>query len=86
VDEAGSTLGCVTALGRLATMGYVDAWRRGHAESRERTWSHPWVGGTRIDGVYVSAAMAGGVAWAELVHGPREAGHSDHSMVVVEVA
>lgn len=85
VDEAGASFGCVTALGKLATMGYVDAWRRANPESRETTWSHPFVGATRIDGVYVSASLAGAVTRAELLHGPREAGHSDHSMVLVEL-
>lgn len=85
VDEAGATFGCVTALGKLATMGYVDAWRRANPDSRESTWAHPFVGATRIDGVYVSAPLAGAVTRAELLHGPREAGHSDHSMVLVEL-
>ena len=64
VDESGASFGCVTALGKLATMGYVDAWRRAHPQSRESTWSHPFVGATRIDGVYVSASMAGRVSAA----------------------
>lgn len=85
VDEVGASFGCVTALGKLATMGYVDAWRRANPDSRETTWSHPFVGATRIDGVYVSASLAGAVTRAQLLHGPREAGHSDHSMVLVEL-
>ncbi|XVJ58107.1 MAG: endonuclease/exonuclease/phosphatase family protein [Tepidisphaera sp.] len=96
-DDPSRRLGCVTALGKLATMGYVDAWRARNPESRERTWSGPaWrvgavgaVGGgvfletARIDGIYVSGPLAASVSEAELRHAPRLGGHSDHSMVLV---
>jgi exonuclease III len=92
-DDPSGRLGCVTALGKLATMGYVDAWRARNPESRERTWSGPaWRGRTgsgplietaRIDGIYVSGALAASVSEAELRHAPRLGGHSDHSMVLV---
>lgn len=89
-DDPSGRLGCVTALGKLATMGYVDAWRSRHPESRERSWSgHRWAGPhsetARIDGIYVSSGLAPHVIEAELRHAPRLSGHSDHSMVVAEV-
>lgn len=88
-DDPAGRLGCVTALGHLAMMGYVDAWRARHPASRERTWSGPRWGpygeSARIDGIYVSQALASWVVEAELRHTPRESKHSDHSMVVVEV-
>jgi exonuclease III len=88
-DDPSGRLGCVTALGHLAMMGYVDAWRAKHAESRERTWSGPKWGpygeSARIDGIYLSRSLASGAFEAELRHDPREARHSDHSMVLVEV-
>ena len=92
-DDPAGRLGCVTALGHLAMMGYADAWRARHPESRERSWSGPKWGtkwgpfgeSARIDGVYLSRVLAASVVEAELRHGPRDAGHSDHSMVLVEV-
>lgn len=86
VDEPGNRLGCVTALGKLATMGYVDAWRARHPESPEDTWSHPFAGGGRIDGIYVSRELAPRVTDAQLLHEARRAGHSDHSMVRVDLS
>ena len=87
-DDPAGRLGCVTALGKLAMMGYADAWRAKHPESRDNSWSGPRWGPfgetARIDGIYLSAALAPLVVEAELRHAPRESKHSDHSMVVVE--
>lgn len=83
-DDPAGRLGCVTALGKLATMGYADAWRAKHPASRERTWSGPFAESARIDGIYLSETLASRVVEAELRHAPRESKHSDHSMVVVE--
>lgn len=81
----GDWFGCVTALGKLATMGYVDAWRHQNPQSREDTWSHPFAGRGRIDGIYLSRTLGAQLRDAALVHEARRAGHSDHSMVRVDL-
>ncbi|QOJ00503.1 MAG: endonuclease/exonuclease/phosphatase family protein [Phycisphaeraceae bacterium] len=89
VDERGSRFGSVAMMGRLATLGYVDAWRAMNPGSRARSWrgvgSVGGAGATRVDGVWVSGAMSGCISRGFLGVEAMEAGVSDHAPVVVEV-
>ena len=38
LDEEEATFSCTQRLGELATIGYVDAWRKMHPDKREFTW------------------------------------------------
>lgn len=41
LDEAGATFTCTSALGKVATLGYSDAFRHFQPDGREATWSPP---------------------------------------------
>lgn len=79
-------------LGQLATLGYVDAWRRLHPAERAMTWRGPAGACARVDHCFLSAGLAGGLRAARIedfgaASGPGEGRRrlSDHAPVVVEV-
>ena len=82
-DEEGSTLACTYRLGVLASLGYIDAWRRFNPAGREFTWYSPQGGGFRIDHVFVSPPLRDSVEFCRYSHAERESGLSDHSVVVM---
>lgn len=73
------------ALGQLATLGYVDAWARGRAGAEEATWVSHEGRGYRIDHAWASQRCAARVVQCVYSHAEREAGLSDHSLIVVDV-
>lgn len=83
LDEQGATLTCTYQLGVLASLGYVDAWRRFNPAGREFTWYSPQGGGFRIDHVFVSPPLRDSVEFCRYSHAERERGLSDHSAVVI---
>ena len=72
-----------TNLGRLAALGYTDAWRADEAEGT--TWTGPRGEAFRLDYVVVSASLAAGLRGAEVVHADRAEGLSDHAALAVEL-
>lgn len=74
-----------TALGQLATMGFVDAWRTHNPGVSEPTWVGPDGHGVRIDHAYLSSSLARRLAACQFSHAPRLSGHSDHSILVVDL-
>jgi len=72
-------------LGRLAALGYVDAWRLKHPESREFTWFGHDGAGFRIDHALVSRSLSDRVRACEFSHFERETGLSDHSLLMLDV-
>ena len=83
MDKEGETFTCTRLLGRIATYGYVDAWRACHPETREFTWYSHEGRGFRIDHAFLSAALAPRLLACELSHRERESGLSDHSALVL---
>jgi exodeoxyribonuclease III len=83
LDEEGATFTCTRLLGQLASLGYVDAWRRMNPEGREFSWFSPDGAGFRIDHALVSQALAPHVALCCYAHQERETGVSDHSALVL---
>ncbi|MFN0133036.1 MAG: endonuclease/exonuclease/phosphatase family protein [Phycisphaerales bacterium] len=73
------------SLGKLATFGYVDAWRVTNPGTTEPTWVGHDGRGVRIDHAFLSAPLARRLAACRLWHEPRLAGHSDHSIIVVDL-
>lgn len=80
-------------LGQLATLGYVDAWRRVHPGGRQMTWRGPAGACARIDHCFLSGPLAGELTGAWIDDAPGDAGApgagqwlSDHAPVVVELA
>lgn len=86
LDEAGSTFTCTALLGKLATMGYVDAWRSLNPVAQEFTWFSHEGGGFRIDHAYLSPSLAGRLLGARYSHVERKARLSDHSVLTVELS
>ncbi len=86
IDEAGATFTGTAFLGRLATLGYVDAWRRMNPDGREYSWHDHDGAGFRIDHALLSPGLAPRLRSARYSHGERELGLSDHSVLVVDLA
>lgn len=86
VDEEGATFTCTHQLGILWTLGYRDAWRELHPESREATWVSPRGGGFRIDAAHVSAVLVPRLRGARHSERERRRGVSDHSSVMVDLS
>lgn len=77
---------CGALMGALESLGYVDAWAARNAGVSEATWAgNALCKGARIDRVYVSAGLAGRVEEASHDHGARDAGLTDHSMLVLRL-
>jgi exonuclease III len=85
-DEAGATLTCTYQLGVLASLGYIDAWRRFNPHGREYSWFSPDGGGFRIDHALVSAPLAGRLRSCEYSHVERQRNLSDHAVLTLSVA
>ncbi len=85
LDEEGATFTCTRLLGELATMGYVDAWRKLNSGEREFSWFSHEGKGFRIDHALVSASLAVHVKACWYSHSERERDLSDHSMMVLEL-
>jgi exonuclease III len=86
LDEEGRTFTCTHLLGRLAALGYLDAWRRLHPTSRQYSWYSHEGGGFRIDHAFLSAPLAPRLTACWYSHNERESGLSDHSALVLELA
>lgn len=84
-EDADRQLAGAQRLGLLATLGYRDAWRAMHEGVRGATWEGPWGEGRRIDAAHASEGLFGEVTSAEHLDTAREAGHSDHSALLVEI-
>ncbi len=83
--QDGVRFACEALLGNLLSLGFVDAWRVSHPIGREDTWVSP-LGKGRIDTTYLSPALADTLVSCEYDHRVREAGFSDHSAVIVDLA
>jgi exodeoxyribonuclease-3 len=81
VDRPSGEIG----LGRLASLGYVDAWRAAHPGERDYTWHSHDGAGFRIDHAHVSRALATRVKRCDFSHEGRGSGLSDHSALVLEI-
>ena len=85
VDERGATFIAPEYLDRMASLGFVDAWRGQHPETRDYTWYSPQGNGFRLDHAYLSPRLAPALLCARHVHEPRLAGVTDHAALVVDV-
>lgn len=79
------------SLGRLALLGYADAWRAANTRenapiSREFTWFSHLKRGVRIDHALASPSLLPRVTGVRYEHALRETGHSDHAPVVVDIS
>lgn len=88
-DEADATFCCATEFETLGR-SWVDAWRHFHSEEREYSWFGKRKGGAigngyRIDHAFVSQVLLPRLMGCNYSHQEREAGMSDHSVLLVEI-
>ena len=86
LDRDESASGTARSVSRLASLGYVDAWRSGHARERDFTWFSARGNGYRLDHAWASPALAGRLRGAHHRHLGRHESLSDHAAIVVELA
>ncbi len=86
LDEPGASFSCTAMLGRLASMGYVDAWRAVHGvRARQASWRSRTGAGFRLDHALVSAPLAGGIRGAAYGSNALKNRLSDHAPLLVEL-
>lgn len=70
---------------KLLDSGYVELWRACHPRDEEFSW-YGRGRGFRIDHAFASPPLAERLRNCHYSHGEREAGVSDHSMLIVDLA
>ena len=90
LDEAGRTYVCATEFGTLATLGWTDMWRHHNPGITEYTWYSKLKGGARgngfrVDHAFATPSLTPRVISCRYAHLEREAGISDHSMLIVDI-
>lgn len=87
-DEGRMDLSLVEEFRKLLGCGWTDAWRSRNPGVREWSWVEPWGRhiGYRLDHALVSPALLPRVEHVHYTHAERDAGISDHSALVLELA
>lgn len=75
-----------TNLGRLASLGYVDAWIAAGPRPGAPTWNGPRGESFRLDYVMVSSPLAGSISAARLLTPRGSERLSDHLPIVVDIS
>ena len=86
LDERAKTFYCAEYFDRLENLGWVDAWRSRNEGTKEFSWFSNAGNGFRIDHAFVSSDLNKRIQSVTYDHSVREAGLSDHSALVVDVA
>ena len=70
----------------LLQTGWIDSWRSRHKEGREFSWVSPRTGNRfRYDQILASADFDNRIKAIKYDHNPRQAGISDHSLIILEI-
>ena len=90
LDEVGQTFFYAEHFGKLSSSGWTDAWRYHNPGTTEWTWYSRFKGGARgngfrLDHAFATPSLIARVTSCRYSHTEREAGVSDHSMLVMEV-
>jgi exodeoxyribonuclease-3 len=90
IDEAGRTFICAEQFRRLSAIGWTDLWRHHNPGITEWTWYSKRKGGARgngfrLDHAFASQSLGPRVTSCRYSHVEREAGISDHSLMIVEL-
>ena len=90
LDETGKTFVCAEHFSRLSTLGRTDLWRHHNSGIAEYTWYSKRKGGVRgngfrLDHAFATPSLTPRVTCCRYSHVEREAGISDHSIVIVEI-
>ena len=86
VDETGESFYAEECFISLLDQGWIDSWRSRHPTKTEFSWYSRKGSGFRIDHALASPTLDERISSARYEHSVREAGLSDHSALVVEVA
>jgi exonuclease III len=90
LDETGKTFVCAEHFAKLSALGWADLWRHHNPGVTQYTWYSKFKGGTRrngfrVDHAFATPSLMPRIASCRYTHKEREAGVSDHSMVILEV-
>jgi exodeoxyribonuclease-3 len=90
LDEAGRTFVCAEQFASLSAIGWTDMWRHHHPGATEWTWYSKFKGGARgngfrLDHAFATPSLLPRVTSCRYSHAERDAGVSDHSLVIVDV-
>lgn len=95
IDAEGANFKKSHYMAKLLDVGFIDTWRRLHANERDYTWfskrkdkttgKSQVLNGFRLDYIFVSSALEQAITDAAILHGPRTAGASDHASVVAYI-
>jgi len=90
LDEVGRTFVCAAHFVKLSSVGWTDAWRHHNPDTTEWTWYSRHKGGVpgngfRLDHAFATPSLRPRVVSCRYSHVEREAGVSDHSILVLEV-
>ncbi len=95
IDAEGTPFKLSRYITTLVENGFVDSWRLLNPVVRGFTWcskhkdketgvTHD-LNGFRLDYIFASAVRRESIIDAQILHGPRQAGMSDHAVVVAEI-
>jgi len=85
IDETGKTLVCADQFLELAEIGWTDLWRHHHPRTTEHTWFSHWGNGFRLDHAFATPSLLPRVHSCRYSHAERDAGVSDHSIMLAEI-
>ena len=90
IDEVGRTFVCAEQFRQMTELGWIDLWRAFNSESTEFTWYSKLRGGIRrngfrVDHAFASPSLLPRVRGCRYSHSERDAGASDHSLLLVEI-
>lgn len=95
IDAEGTMFKKSRYMTMLLGAGFVDTWRHLHPQARGYTWyskrkdkatgKSEDLNGFRLDYIFVSPALQGGIAEVAIRHEPRIAGTSDHASVFADI-
>ena len=89
-DETGKTFVCSEHFGRLSALGWKDMWRHHNPGITEWTWFSKLKGGVRgngfrLDHAFATPSQIPRITSCRYSHVEREAGISDHSIMIVDI-
>jgi exonuclease III len=90
VDEVGRTFACSAHFAKLSESGWTDMWRYHNPATTEWTWYSKFRGGARgngfrLDHAFATPSLSPRITSCRYSHAERDAGVSDHSMLILEV-
>jgi exodeoxyribonuclease III len=86
VDEPGQVCKTSPYMDLIEAAGFRDLWRHRNPEAREYSWYSHRGNGYRLDHAFFSASLADRVQEVWYSHAERQAGLSDHSIILADIS